>query len=92
MSSVYHLGILEEVILSTHLGFFRISVCKMKVFPMKTELTRAPARHEEHMCTLSMWGMEVYATQAAYGPCETHAGPSAWEGFLLGCVYNFFYI
>lgn len=58
MSSVYHLGILGEVMLSTHLESFRISVCKMKVFHMKTELTRAPSRHEEHMSTLSMWSRQ----------------------------------
>lgn len=90
MSSVYHLGILEEVMLSTHLGFFRISVCKMKVFPMKTGLTRAPV-DMRNTCAHWVCGVcRIQDTRAAYGPCETHA--SAWEGFLLRFVYSFFYI
>lgn len=45
MSSVYHLEILEEVMLLACLGLFRFSVCKMKVFKMEaTGLPTAPAR------------------------------------------------
>lgn len=57
MSSVYHLGMLEKVMLLACLEvffFFRFSICKMKVFKKKQQ----DKFHVEYMSTLSLWSMQ----------------------------------